>query len=313
MTEANIKAERTRQAALQIAPVPALVGATVRCDSIKDLGDDEMEVIRHALLDHCVLVFRGHKQLTPPELIAFGRRLGELDFAPFTTTDRKREHEEIIIVSNVKDGGVPIGVLGDAEVNWHSDNSYRDTPLSYSLLHSVECPASAGETGFVNMYFAYETLPAEVRSKIETLVIKHDLTYLSDGSLRRGYQHATDPIVVPGPWHPIVRTHPETGYNALYLGRRPNAYVCGLELEESEALLNMLWSHASQERFAWHHTWQLGDILVWDNRCLMHHRNPFDPSERRVMHRLQFRGGRPYHDPRAAAKGRHPRSALAAA
>lgn len=312
MTALNVTAEPTPKSALTIAPIRAVVGAVVSCGSVTELDGDGIESVHQALLDHCVLIFRGHKQITPPELIEFGRRLGELDFAPFTTTDKKREHEEIIIVSNVKDGGVPIGVLGDAEVNWHSDNSYRDTPLSYSLLHSVECPSSAGETGFANMYLAYETLPADIKAKITSLVIKHDLTYLSDGSLRRGYQHATDPVVVPGPLHPIVRTHPETGYNALYLGRRPNAYICGLDLEESEALLNTLWAYATQERFAWHHAWNLGDIVMWDNRCLMHHRNPFDPAQRRVMHRLQFRGDRPYHDPRAANKGKHLRSARAA-
>ena len=312
MTAVNVKAEQTGKSALKITPIPAVVGAIVSCSSITELGDHEIEAVHQALLDHCVLIFRGHKKITPPELIAFGKRLGELDFAPFTTTEKKREHEEIIIVSNVKDGGVPIGVLGDAEVNWHSDNSYRDTPLSYSLLHSVECPLSAGETGFSNMYLAYETLPADIKLKIKTLVIKHDLTYLSDGSLRRGYQHATDPIVVPGPLHPIIRTHPKTGYNALYLGRRPNAYISGLDLDESEELLNTLWAHATQERFAWRHTWNLGDIVMWDNRCLMHHRNPFDPTERRVMHRLQFRGDRPYHDPRAENRGKHPRGARAA-
>lgn len=312
MTAVNSSAAQTANPALNIVPIRAVVGAMVGCESIAALGDQAIGQIHQAQLDHCVLIFRGHEKISPPELIAFGRRLGELDFAPFTTTDRKREHEEIIIVSNVKDGGVPIGVLGDAEVNWHSDNSYRDTPLSYSLLNAVECPPSAGETGFANMYLAFETLPAETKLRIKSLVIKHDLTYLSDGSLRRGYQHAPDPIVVPGPLHPITRTHPETGYHALYLGRRRNAYIPGLELAESEELLDALWAHATQARFAWHHAWKPGDIVMWDNRCLMHHRNPFDPAARRVMHRLQFRGDRPYYDPRAGSRGAHPRSARAA-
>ena len=311
MTASSVKTGRKNDLESDIEPASPVVGARVNCGDVAKLTDAGIDAIRQALQDHCVVVLPAQK-ITDPELIAFGRRLGELDFAPFTTTDKKREHEEIIIVSNVKDGGIPIGVLGDAEVNWHSDNSYRDTPLSYSLLHAVECPPTQGETGFANMYLAYETLPADVRSKIGPLLIKHDLTYLSDGSLRRGYQHATDPISVPGPWHPIVRTHPKSGYNALYLGRRRNAYICGLELEESEALLDQLWAHATQAGFAWHHSWTPGDIVIWDNRCLMHHRNPFDPGRRRIMHRLQFRGERPWHDPRAAYKGRHPRSLSAA-
>jgi taurine dioxygenase len=307
MTRSSAHGMQANASSLEITPIAAVVGAEVRCGSVRELDDQAIAAIRQGLLDHCVLVFRG-QHITDPELIAFGKRLGELDFAPFTTTEKKRPHEEIIVVSNVKEDGVPIGVLGDAEVNWHSDNSYRDMPLSFSLLYAVECPPAQGETGFANMYLACETLAADIRSKVKSLVIKHDLTYLSDGSLRRGYQHATDPIVVPGPLHPIVRTHPDSGCNALYLGRRRNAYIPGLEFDESEALLNTLWAHATQERFAWHHAWRPGDIVIWDNRCLMHHRNPFDPAQRRVMHRLQFRGERPYHDPRAASKGPHPRS-----
>ena len=310
MTALSTKTRHKTFPELRIVPTSSVVGARAECGVVTQLPDAGIDAIRKALLDHCVLVLPA-QGISDPELIAFGKRLGELDFAPFTTTEKKREHEEIIIVSNVKEGGVPIGVLGDAEVNWHSDNSYRDTPLSYSLLHALECPPTQGETGFANMYLAYETLPADVRSRIKTLLIKHDLTYLSDGSLRRGYQHATDPVAVPGPWHPVVRTHPKTGFNALYLGRRRNAYICGLEIEESETLLDMLWAHASQEKFTWHHTWTPGDILIWDNRCLMHRRNPFDPGRRRIMHRLQFRGERPCHDPRAANKGPHPRSSAA--
>src|ERR1700710_1945975 len=157
MTALSAKAGHKNFADLEIVPTSSVVGARVNCGVVTQLSDAGIDAIRQALLDHCVLVLPA-QNISDPELIAFGKRVGELDFAPFTTTEKKREHEEIIVVSNVKDGGVPIGVLGDAEVNWHSDNSYRDTPLSYSLLHSVECPAAAGETGFANMYLAYETL-----------------------------------------------------------------------------------------------------------------------------------------------------------
>ena len=111
-----------------------------------------------------------------------------------------------------------------------------------------------------------------------------------------------------GPSHPIVRTHPETGYNVLYLGRHPNAYVNGLSIEESEALLDQLWAHASQPRFAWSHKWRVGDLVVWDNRCLMHRRDKFDPNARRVMHRAQCAGDRPAYNPDSAHRGSHPRA-----
>jgi len=290
-------------------PLSPVIGAEVRCGSIAELDAQGFDAIRKALLDHMILLFRG-QDITDPELIAFGRQLGELDNAPlaYTQNQKARQHEEVLIVSNVKEAGVPIGVLGDAEVVWHSDNSYRETPLNYSLLYAVELPDAGGETAFANMYMAYDHLPADIRARLPTLLIKHDMTYNSAGELRRGFEPVSDPITAPGPYHPVVRTHPDTGCNALYLGRRPNAYVCGLTLDESESLLDTLWAHAAQARFTWQHTWKIGDVLIWDNRCLMHHRKPFDPAARRVLHRLQFRGDRPFHDPRAAGRGPHPRA-----
>jgi len=302
----NIRSGKSNVKFQLISPILA---AEVEGENIANLSDTQVDKIRQGLLDNMLLLFRNQK-LSDPDLIQFGKRLGELDIAPFgyTNNQKEREYAEMVIISNVKEGGTPIGVLGDAEVVWHSDNSYRENPLSFSLLHSIEIPVEGGETGFTNMYLAYETLPSEIKSKIQHLVIKHDITYNSAGELRRGFKHSSDPITVPGPYHPIVRTHPDTGYNALYLGRRPNAYICGLSVEESEKLLNLLWAHATQEQFTWHHTWKLVDLLIWDNRCLMHRRNPFDPNARRIMHRLQFSGTRPYHDPRALMKGRHPRT-----
>ncbi|MBX3650910.1 MAG: TauD/TfdA family dioxygenase [Burkholderiales bacterium] len=307
--ENNTLNEKALKSNIKFTMVSPVLGANVECGSVASLSDSEISTIRNGLLENMVLLFRNQK-LSDPELIQFGKRLGELDIAPFgyTNNQKERQYEEMVIISNVKEGGVPIGVLGDAEVVWHSDNSYRENPLSFSLLYSVELPDSGGETGFSNMYLAYEALPADIKSKIQNLVIKHDITYNSAGDLRRGFKDSSDPVTAPGPYHPIVRTHPETGYNALYLGRRPNAYICGLSVEESESLLNMLWTHATQDRFTWHHSWKIGDLLIWDNRCLMHRRNPFNPKARRVMHRLQFAGTRPYYDPRALTRGRHPRS-----
>jgi taurine dioxygenase len=246
------------------------------------------------------------------ELIDFGKRLGELDFAPFAKTgkERARTHPEIIIVSNVMENGEAIGVLRDAEVVWHSDNSYRDRPLSYSALYALEIPPSGGNTGFANMYLALETLDPALRKKIEGRTLKHDMTYNSAGDLRQGFQPVDDVRDAPGPSHPIIRTHAETGYNALYLGRRPNAYINGYTVAESEALLEALWAHATQDKFTWHHVWQPGDILIWDNRCVMHHRDPFDGGSRRVMHRIQCAGDAPALA--AAAKAGHPRARMTA-
>jgi taurine dioxygenase len=295
---------------VQIVPAQAPLGAEVRCGDVRVLDEAAFREIRRAALDHLVLLIRGQK-LTDPELIAFGRQFGELDFAPLAKTGREksRPHQEIVVVSNVLESGVPIGVLRDAEVVWHSDNSYRDRPLSYSMLHALEVPAAGGDTGFANMYLALETLPPDLRKRIEGRTLKHDMTYNSAGDLREGFAPIADVRNAPGPSHPIVRTHPDTGHNALYLGRRPNAYVNGLTLAESEDLLDALWRHATQPQFTWRHQWRAGDVLIWDNRCVMHHRDPFDPGARRIMHRVQCAGDKPTCHPAAAARGAHPRSA----
>lgn len=294
---------------VEVVPQAAPLGAEVRCGDVRNLDDSAFRVVYRALLDHLVIRIRG-QTLSDRELIAFGSRFGRLDFAPLAKTgkEKTRPHPEVIVVSNVLENGVPIGVLRDAEVVWHSDNSYRETPLSYSALYALEVPASGGDTGFANMYLALETLPPPLGKRIAGRTLKHDMTYNSAGDLREGFKPVSDVRLAPGPSHPIVRTHPETGCDALYLGRRPNAYIESLEVEESEALLAALWQHATQPAFTWRHQWQAGDIVIWDNRCVMHHRDPFDAGARRIMHRVQCAGDKPFFDA-SAAKSAHPRSA----
>src|SRR5229473_1924331 len=116
---------------------------------------------------------------------------------------------------------------------------------------------------------------------------------IEDGKAIRGFETVTDVSKVPGARQPMVRTHPETGKKAFFLGRRINAYVIGLKVEESEALLDLLWEHTTQEKFTWRQEWRVGDLIWWDNRCAMHRRDAFDPRSRRLMHRTQLKGTRP--------------------
>jgi taurine dioxygenase len=194
----------------------------------------------------------------------------------------------------VIENGVAIGQLGAYEAIWHTDMSYIAEPPMASALYSLEVPHSGGDTGFCNMYLALETLPPELRGQVEGRVCRHDASRNSAGELRRGYVDAPDPSHTVGADHPIVRTHPATGRKALFLGRRRNAYVPGLTLAESEALLDALWAHATQDKFTWYQQWRVGDLILWDNRAVMHRRDSFDPAARRVMHRTQIKGDRPY-------------------
>jgi taurine dioxygenase len=313
MQNLNVRAASLQSIQFQVIPTRAMVGAEVRCGDLRVLDDAGIAALRAAWLDNLVIVVRD-QTLSDPDLMAFGRRLGELDSAPLAKTgnEKARAHDEVIVVSNVMEDGKPIGVLRDAEVVWHSDNSYRDVPLSFSALYALEVPPAGGDTGFANMYHALDTLPADLRRRIDTLTIKHDMTYNSVGDLRAGFKPVTDVRNAPGPSHPIVRTHFETGHNALYLGRRPNAYIDGLGVEESEQLLQTLWAHATRPELTWHHQWRVGDLLIWDNRCVMHHREPFAAGARRVMHRIQGKGDKPARKADART-GPHPRSALNAA
>jgi taurine dioxygenase len=140
------------------------------------------------------------------------------------------------------------------------------------------------------MFAAYEALPAALKKKIEGKIAVHDASRNSAGLLRKGYKDVTDVRETVGARHPLVRTDPETGRKAMFLGRRPNSYIVGMDVADSEEMLDALWAHATQQRFAMYHEWQVGDLLMWNNLSVLHRRDPFDPNSRRVMHRTQIKG-----------------------
>ena len=277
----------------EITPTGAALGADIEHLDLKNITDQDFAIIHRAWLDHLVVRFRG-QQLSDDDLIAFSRRFGELDWAPVQETGRRfvEGHPEIYVVSNVIENGQPIGSLGAGEAVWHTDMSYLEEPPKASMLYALEVPPAGGDTYFCNMYRAYESLPDVLRRRIAGLSLKHDATYNSGGYVRQGLSAMDDPEHSPGVYHPLVPKHPETGRPVLYLGRRRNAYIGGLSLAESEALLDELWSYATQDAVSWRNEWQLGDVVLWDNRCTMHRRDPFDPDARRILHRTQIKGGR---------------------
>ena len=225
------------------------------------------------------------------DLLAFSRHFGALDAPPIQGAGRKSPpgYPDILVVSNVRDGsGEPIGTLGDGEAAWHTDMSYAPLPPDASMLYSLEIPGAGGDTCFAGMRAAFAALPGALAARVAKLDIKHDGTYDSGGTLRKGLAATDDPRSSPGTPHPVVIEHPESGARALYLGRRRNAYVMGLPLEESERLLDELWSYV--ESSVYRHRWALGDLVLWDNRTTMHRRDAFDPAARRVMHRTQIKG-----------------------
>ena len=249
--------------------------------------------IRKVWLDHLVLRFRGQR-LSDPQLLAFTRLFGELDPPGPNPYGRPflPEHPEMNVISNITMDGAPIGGLGDGEAIWHADMTYVESPPMAAILHALEVPPSGGDTYWANMVLAYETLSPELQKQIEGRKAVHDATYNSAGMMRKGYKEVTDPREAPGAHHPLVRTHPETARKCLFLGRRRNSYILGMELAESDALLDRLWAHATRAELTFCQQWQAGDVLIWDNRCTLHRRDAFDPNARRLMHRTQIKAPR---------------------
>lgn len=279
----------------RIKPTGAALGAEIVGIDLRHLDDRAFAALRSAWTEHAVLLFRDQR-LSPDDLIAFSRRFGELDHAPIQENGQlfADGRPELYVVSNVLGAdGQPIGSLGAGEAVWHTDMSYLPAPPIASMLYALEVPPTGGDTHFSSMYAVFEHLPAALRAQATGRRVKHDGTYNSGGFLRAGVAATDDPRTAPGHLHPLVCRHPESGRRMLYLGRRRLAYVDGLDIEASEALLDALWAEASRPEHAWRHQWRVGDLVLWDNRCTMHRRDPFDPAFRRVMHRTQVRGVAP--------------------
>ena len=276
---------------MKVRPLAA-IGAEIEGVDLREVDDPLFERIHRAWLDHAVLRFRA-QQLDDESLQGFSQRFGPLESAPMgllpESVRARIPNPFIATISNIVIDGRPIGGLAAAEAAWHTDMSYIEHPPTASVLHAIEVPASGGDTHYTSMYHAFEALPDALCERVRGLSLKHDAAHDSIGGLRPGFDHASSPVEAPGCVHPIVRIHPETGREVLFLGRRQDAYVPGLELAESEALVDELWEYVALQDHCWTQQWQPGDLVIWDNRCVMHRRGAFDPQSRRLMRRTQIR------------------------
>lgn len=278
-----------------ISPVSDAIGAEVQGLDLSQPIDAETASMLEGLWNtHLVLLFRDQK-LKPQQFVDFSRTFGSLDETPVDKDGKMMVDgiPELLIISNVEVNGEPLGSLGSLECEWHTDMSYNSEPPKGSGLYALEVPDKGGDTGFLNMERAYETISEDLKAEIIGKRIKHDATHNSAGQRRQGMPNPTDLAKSPGAYHPIIRTHPDSGKKSLFLGRRANAYIEGLSLDASEALLDHLWAHCTQDRFTWHHQWCVGDLVLWDNRAAMHRRDHFEPNTRRHMHRTQISGDKP--------------------
>jgi taurine dioxygenase len=319
----------------EVVPARAALGAEVRGLDLKRLDDATFEALYRTWLDNVLLVFSG-QSLAAGDIVNLVRRFGtpvtssKLHRSGLVASDTRADIRatavaqragnellnlppEITVVSNVKQEGKPVGILGDGEVVWHADFSFKERPTAARMLIAMEVPPRelGGNTYFLSCYAAYDALPADMKRRISGQTIKQADIVDTAMKVRAGMSLDMDFREVPGPSHPIISTHPETGHNMLFLGRRHGSYVNGCSLEESEALLSELWEHCTQPRFWYEHKWSVGDVVVWDNRATLHRREPFDSASRRVLYAAQVEGHRPYEAPDALSLPPHPRAALA--
>ena len=275
---------------MKINPINNHFVADVDGIDIGTISDEDFEAVYQAWLQFGVL--RLHNQpLDEESLQQFSRRFGPLEERPMgrlpAEAKAKIKNRYVTQLSNIVENGKPIGGLGNSEANWHSDMTYVDTPPPASILLGIEIPEVGGNTYFADQQAAYEALPEALRTRAETLSIKHDAAHTSVGSLRPGFEAFDDPRQAPGAVHPIIRTHEETGKKVLYLGRREWAFIPGLSLDDSETLLDELWSYAATDSNTWGQQWQPGDLIIWDNRRVLHRRDDFPADSRRLMKRCQ--------------------------
>ena len=275
-----------------IHSVKSLGGEIIDLDISNRLTQDQINFINESWDERLVLVFK-KQNLDDHKLINFSKYFGELDPPgpnPYGVTFLP-EFPEINVISNVKnEQGTPIGNLGDGEAVWHADMTYQELPPKAGILYALEVPENQGNTHFANMALAYSELPNRLKEKIDGKILIHDSAHNSAGMLRKGYEEVENPSDTPGARHPIVIRDKNTNKKLLFLGRRPHAYIIGLDLEESEDLLNEIWEHATQDKFTWTQKWEKGDLLMWKNLNVLHKRDAFDPNTRRVMHRTQIKG-----------------------
>ena len=292
MTQWTEEMTTSSTASFDINPLSPALGAEISGIDVATISDADFAALQAAWHEHLVLAIRD-QQVSDEAFLSFSARLGQLDFAPITVTGKPYipELPHLAVTSNVVEDGQEIGGLGNSELIWHTDMSYAENPPIASLLYSLEIPQTGGDTWFCNMYKAYESLPPSLKQRVASLTCKHDASHNSAGETRKGFADGfANRDEIPGAVHPLVCRHPATNRPVLYLGRRENAYVVGLPDDESDALLDEIWSHTTTSEISMRHHWQVGDILMWDNRCTMHRRDDFDQNARRLMHRSQVQG-----------------------
>jgi alpha-ketoglutarate-dependent taurine dioxygenase len=278
---------KPRHTAFAVRPLsPALGAEIVGVDLAQEIDDRTFAQIRDAWHEHLVILLRD-QELSEDDQVRFAEKFGPP--AVIHTKQFVRNHPAVMLISNIREDGKPIGALPDGEMHFHTDQCHQERPAMASMLYAIEVPRAGGNTLFANGYKAYETLPDALKLRIAGRKALNAYDY-DTAAMKRGTDLADG---VPSCVHPVVRTHPATGRKALYVNRLMTVRIEGLPADESDALLDTLFAHQERRDFVYEHVWRPGDLLMWDNRCTLHARTDFSPDERRLMRRVTILGEKP--------------------
>ncbi|MEA2990625.1 MAG: taurine dioxygenase [Alphaproteobacteria bacterium] len=278
---------------IQVTPLSPACGAEISgVDLTKPLRQETVEAIKDAWGRHLVLVFRGQK-VSQDDQLRFASYFGDLGSrkkAPEALKTRTegvlQDNEKVLLVSNIKVDGVPIGAFGEGEFWFHIDSGYSAKPYKYTFLYALELPSTGGNTMFSNMYKAYEAVPAALKDKLRGRKALHIHEY----NRARQANSSGDISGIPHFAHPIFITHPDTGRKTLFVDRLMTTRIEGMSQEESDAILDQLYDLGERREFIFEHVWKLDDFLMWDNRCTIHARTDFPKEERRLLRRCTVEG-----------------------
>ena len=277
---------KTLAKSLTVTPLCDALGAEIGGPDLREeLDDVAVSQLRQAWLDHHLLLVRD-QELNDVEHRRFCQYLGELQMERTAKAVESKDIAGMLYVSNVRADAI----LPSGDMWFHSDQCYFDKPGKATSLYAIETPATGGNTRFANCHLAYESLGESMQQKIDGRVAMNMYAYPSRNECKKldtreagAHQYA----------HPMVRTHPETGRKSLYINRLMTDYIVDMDETESSELLDTLFDHMENEDFVYEHSWRNKDLVIWENRCLIHARTNFDPSERRLLRRFALQGDKP--------------------
>ena len=267
------------------------VGAEIAgVDLSLPLSDDQFAAIKTAWHEHGVLLFRG-QALNDLQQVNFAARFGEL--AHTLKHYEGISHPAIMYVTNERRDGKYVGALPDGEMFFHSDMCYLEQPCMAAVLHALSIPPEGGNTVFASMYAAFDTLPVSLKTALENRFAMHSYEPGYGASNVVARIEASTTVNTRSYAHPIFRTHPVTGKKLIYVNRLMTEYIVDMPRAESDVLLRAVFDHQEQAAFQYEHRWQVGDVLIWDNRCTLHARRDFDDQYLRKLRRVTVKGERP--------------------